>query len=224
MTAHEDWMSEEDWEASRARSAAEGPRPEHPELREDPEDTCSRPADLDDETLAAMDAKAEADAAIEAAGVARGIAAGFGYGYAHMTGMGPLPGTHSGPAAAFGQGMVLDEAPATTVLALMADQATGIDPAASDADGTTGAGSAGGAGEDSRPFTGVSDDELLGLLSARGRIEARQAWEALMVVAEFIRRRPAPGCRAEGPARMPACWSEHAGSELALQLGGLPLS
>ena len=72
MAAQEDWMGEEELEASRARSAAEGPRCEDGGLYPDPEDTCSRPAGLDDETLAAMDAQAEADAAVEAAGVAPG--------------------------------------------------------------------------------------------------------------------------------------------------------
>jgi hypothetical protein len=174
MTVQPDWMDEEEWEATRAR-AAEGPRCEDEELYPDPENDSSRPADLDNETLAAMDAKAEADAAIEAAGVARGIAAGFGYGYAHLPGMGPLPGTHSGPAAGFGQGMVLDEAPASILLAATAEDAAGT----------------------SRAFGGVSDDELMGLIGAQGRLEARHAWELLMAVGEFIRRRPAPGCPPE---------------------------
>jgi hypothetical protein len=173
MAACDDWMGEEELEASRARSAAEGPLPEDPQLYADPEDTCSRPADLDDETLAAMESEAEADAAIEVAGVARGISAGFGYGYAHMPGMGPLPGSHSGPAAAFGQGMVLDTAPASVMLAAIAEDAAGA----------------------GRGFGGVNDDELMGLIGAQGRLEARHAWEMLMAVGEFT-----DGPFAGGPA------------------------
>ena len=48
-------------------------------------------------------------------------------------------------------------------------------------------------GED-RAFTGVSDDELMGLIGARQRLAARQQWELLTAVAEFLRRRPDPGC------------------------------
>ncbi len=148
MAAEPDWMSDEEREATRARSAEEGPWGEDDGLYEDPEDTCSRPAGLDDEILAAMDARAEADAAVEAAGVARGIAAGFGYGYAHMAGQGPLPGGHSGPGAGFGQGMVLDIAPASILLAATAEDAAGT----------------------SRQFTAANDDELMGLIGAQALV------------------------------------------------------
>ena len=103
MAAEPDWMDEEEREASRAR-AAEGPRGEDAGRYPDPEDTCSRPADLDDETLAAMDARCDEEGAAEAAATARTIAAGFGMGYAHVPGAAPLPGSHTGPAAGFGQG------------------------------------------------------------------------------------------------------------------------
>jgi hypothetical protein len=39
-----------------------------------------------------------------------------------------------------------------------------------------------------------------------------------MGVAEFIRRRPEPGCKATLPGRMPQVWNEHAASELRDQL------
>jgi hypothetical protein len=39
-----------------------------------------------------------------------------------------------------------------------------------------------------------------------------------MAVAEFIRRRPGPGCKLEGPARMPRVWTESAAAELRAQL------
>jgi hypothetical protein len=82
MSAAADWMDDEEWEASRAR-AAEGPQFEDEERYPDPEDTCSRP-DLDDATLAEMDARADAEGAAEAAAIARTIAAGFGMGFAHV--------------------------------------------------------------------------------------------------------------------------------------------
>jgi hypothetical protein len=79
----------------------------------------------------------------------------------------------AGPAAGFGQGRCLDDAPPESALAMLADEASGQD----------------------RAFEGVTDDQLLGVLSARARLEARQAWERLAIVAEFIRRRPSQGAR-----------------------------
>ena len=64
----------------------------------------------------------------------------------------------------------------------------------------------------------MTDDELMGLVGTRQRLQARQAWELLTTVAEFIRRRPGPGCALEGPERMPRVWHEHAPGELAAQL------
>ena len=58
----------------------------------------------------------------------------------------------------------------------------------------------------------------MGLMGTRQRLQARQEWELLMAVAEFIRRRPGPGCALEGPERMPEAWHEHACSELTAQL------
>jgi hypothetical protein len=39
-----------------------------------------------------------------------------------------------------------------------------------------------------------------------------------MAVAEVIRRRPAPGCKLEGPARMPRVWAEGTAGELTIAL------
>ena len=64
----------------------------------------------------------------------------------------------------------------------------------------------------------MTDDELMGLMGTRQRLQARQAWELLTTVAEFIRRRPGPGCALDGPERMPRVWHEHAPGELAAQL------
>jgi hypothetical protein len=116
------------------------------------------------------------------------VAAGMGDGFAHQAGAPPVPGVASGPAAGFGQGRCLDAALPCTGLAQLADDASG----------------------EARDFTGATDDQLLGVLGARARLEARAAWERLMAVAEFIRRRPEAGCklapwRAASSSR-PRCW------------------
>jgi hypothetical protein len=49
------------------------------------------------------------------------------------------------------------------------------------------------------------------------RLEARAAERKLAVVAELIRRRPAPGCSPQGPAAMPRAWEEFCGDELAAE-------
>jgi hypothetical protein len=102
----------------------------------------------------------------------------------------------TGPAAGFGQARPLDGAAPEPALAMLADDASGQD----------------------RAFAGVTDDQLPGLLGARRRLEARQARELVMAVAEFIRRRPRPGCALEGPGRMPRVWHETAAGELRAQL------
>ena len=68
-----------------------------------------------------------------------------------------------------------------------------------------------------RGFSGVSDDELMGLIGARQRLAGRQQWELLTAVAEFVRRRPDPGAP-PAAGGMPGVWGEHAGAELAVQL------
>ena len=139
-------------------------------------------------------ARAEA-AAEEEARRARLIAAGLD-GDAHRRGDPPRPGIPAGPAAGFGQGQPLDALAPSTVVSGLADEASGED----------------------RAFAGVSDDELMGLIGARQRLAARQQWELLTAVAEFVRRRPDPGCPPPRAGAMPAVWGEHAGAELAVQL------
>ena len=134
-------------------------------------------------------------AAEEAALRARLIAAGLD-GDAHRRGAPPRPGIPAGPAAGFGQGCPLDALAPTTVLSGLADEASGED----------------------RAFTGVSDDELMGLIGARQRLAGRQQWELLTAVAEFLRRRPDPSSAPAAAGGMPAVWDEHAGAELAVQL------
>ena len=142
-------------------------------------------------------AQAEADGGKEAALTRRAIEAGIcPEGYAHRRGALPVTGAGDGPASGFGIGAPFDSLVPGTVLAGLADQASGAD----------------------RAFTDVNDDQLLGLMGARQRQEAWSAWELLTTVAEFMRRRPAPGCGFDLPGRMPQVWNEHAASELAAQL------
>jgi hypothetical protein len=109
-----------------------------------------------------------------------------------------LAGESSSPAAAFGAGMVLDVLPACPGLALSADAAAGDDDS----------------------YTGVSNQELIGVLCAWERLEARIAARKLAAVAEWCRRSPADGCEAQGPARMPEECDEFAADELAAALAG----
>ena len=190
-----DWpgRSTPDWmdEAEWKRYCATGDEdPPGADEELDPEDgsTAEMPLEV-------ITAQARADAAEHAALMARLIAAGLD-GYAHHRGAPPVPGVFSGPAAGFGQGMSLDAAVPCSTLSGMADEASGED----------------------RTFADVTDDQLMGLMGTRQRLQARQAWELLMTVAEFIRRRPGPGCALEGPGRMPRVWHEHACSELTAQL------
>ena len=183
-----DWMDEAEWQ----RYCAAGNDDE--ELYLNPEDD-GPPADLAEVPLEVITAQAQTDGAEHAALMARLIAAGLD-GYAHRRGAPPVPGVFSGPAAGFGQGMCLDAAVPCSTVSAMADEASGED----------------------RTFADVTDDQLMGLLGTRQRLQARQEWELLMAVAEFIRRRPGPGCALEGPERMPEVWHEHACSELTAQL------
>ena len=68
-------------------------------------------------------------------------------------------------------------------------------------------------------FAGSTDDELVGVICAWDRVEAHASARKHAAVAEFIRRRPAPGCSLEGPARMPEGWHEFTGRELGAVLG-----
>ena len=106
------------------------------------------------------------------------------------------PGESCSPAASFGSGMALDVMPACPGLALSADAAAGDDDS----------------------YTGVSDDELVGVLAAWDRLEAHMAARKLAAAAELIRRSPAPGCEPAGPGRMPEAWDEFAADELATAL------
>ena len=64
-------------------------------------------------------------------------------------------------------------------------------------------------------FAGASDDELAGIIGALDRAEAAACSLKHAALAEFTRRRPAPGCAAEGAAQLPAEREEFAGDEIA---------
>jgi hypothetical protein len=197
-TVTPDWVNDAEWERICGSRTVE----DEPEgLGEDwdawdpgPED--GPPPEWAEVDLAAFAAQAEAEGAEHDAVMRRLVAAGAGDGFAHAAGAAPVPGVATGPAAGFGQGRCLDSALPCTGLAWFADDASDQD----------------------RRFTGATDDELLGVLSARARLESREAWERLMAVAEFIRRRPEAGCALEGPGRMPQVWQESATAELRAQL------
>ena len=104
-----------------------------------------------------------------------------------------VPGEYAGPAGGFGTGQPLDVAPGGGVLLGFAEDAAG-------------------AGD---RFAGASDDELAGIIGALDRAEAAACSLKHAALAEFTRRRPAPGCAPDGPAGMPAEREEFAGDEIA---------
>ena len=104
-----------------------------------------------------------------------------------------VPGEYAGPAGGFGTGQPLDVAPGGGVLLGFAEDAAG-------------------AGD---RFAGASDDELAGVIGALDRAEAAACSLKHAALAEFTRRRPAPGCAVAGAARLPAEREEFAGDEVA---------
>ena len=103
------------------------------------------------------------------------------------------PGEFVSRAAGFGAGMALDVMPGCGALAGFAAEA---------------------AGEDDR-YAGACDDEVAGAIAAWDRVEAYAAARKHAAAAEFIRRRPEPGCLVQGTARMPEVWDESAAAEVA---------
>ena len=104
----------------------------------------------------------------------------------------PKPGP-SGPGAGFASGDVLDVARPGPGLAGAADAAAGPD----------------------RGYAGISDDELIGVLSAWQRTESWAAAGRLSAAAELIRRRPATGRGRAGHAGAPLPWGKFCADELA---------
>lgn len=192
-----DWLDDAGWEHACGRydDDDDGPGDEDAEWYADPD--YGPPPELAGVPIAVIFAQAQAGGAEEAAITRQMIEVGAcPAGYAHIPGASPVTGPCDGPAAGFALGMPFDALPPGTTLAGLADEASGQD----------------------RAFAEVNDDQLMGLIGARQRLGSRQAWELLMTVAEFIRRRPAPGCKLELPGRMPQVWNEHSASELAAQL------
>jgi hypothetical protein len=103
------------------------------------------------------------------------------------------PGEFLSPAAGFAAGMLLDTMPGCGALAEFAAEA---------------------AGGDDR-YAGACDDEVAGAVAAWDRVEACAAARKHAAVAEFIRRRPRPGCPLEGPAQLPESWDESITAEVA---------
>ncbi len=169
-----DWANEAEWERMCAARGdeAEPPDPEE-EFFSDPDH--GAPGQWEELPPEVLAARAQA-AAEEAALRARLIAAGLD-GDAHRRGAPPRAGIPAGPAAGFGQGQPLDALAPSTALSGLADDASG----------------------EGRAFSGVTDDQLMGLIGARQRLAGRQQWELLTAVAEFVRRRPDPGGARGGP-------------------------
>ena len=184
-----DPMTEEEAEAWLDAVAAQG-EPFDPEEWFDPEGPPPPGEDqLTAEELAGIrqvmddqpEAAAEA-ARLKSTGAIGAIAASLGRrgpgqpGSAHR-----FPGESSSRAAAFGSGLALDVMPGCPDLAAFADRAAGADDS----------------------YNGVSDDELIGVLCAWGRLEAHMAARKLAAVAELIRRRPAPDSEPEEKTQAP---------------------
>ena len=182
--------------------------PGDPDLYEDPDN--APPAGLEDAELEVLLAEAREEGAARAR--AAGEAARFGHTAvlaavaAEVSGRrGPgmpgsaqfLPGEEPSPAAGFGSGQPLDVAAGGAALGSFLEAAAG-------------------AGD---RYAGASDDELAGMICAWERAEAAMAARKHAAIAEFIRRRPAPGAALAGGAEMPEGWHEFAGRELGAVLG-----
>jgi Domain of unknown function (DUF222) len=194
-----DWMDEAEWRAACASCRDdECPPSEEDQDAEwfaDPDH--GPPPELAGVPFEVLAAQIEADGAHDAAATARMIELGVcREGYAHRPGAQPVTGASGSPAASFAQGAPYDTFLPDSLLGALADEASGP----------------------GRSFAGVTDDELMGLIGARQRLESRAAWELLVAVAEFARRRPEPGCKLDLPGRMPEAWSQHADAELGAQL------
>ncbi len=191
-----DWMDDADWQRACAASEDEECLADE-DLEWLSDAGCGTPPDLAGLPVEVLAAQVDADGAADSAATARMIELGVcREGYAHRPGAPRVIGASSSPAASFAQGAPFDTWPPDPLLGERADEASGP----------------------GRAFPGVNDDELMGLIGARQRLESRAAWELLAAVAEFTRRRPGPGCRLTLPGRMPEACSEHAAGELAVQL------
>ena len=170
----------------------------------DPDDD---PPDVDPGELAAEAERITADQARAAEVAARlGLTAAMAADAAAAAGRrGPgmpgsaqsFPGVYASRASGFASGKPLDVAPGCLTLGQFAEAA---------------------AGEDDR-YPGASDDELTGAICAWDRVEAYASSRKHAAAAEMLRRRPAPGAAAAGPAELPGASDEFAAQELASALG-----
>src|SRR5712691_10669946 len=198
-----DWMTEADWQAWCARLTDEDEPPDE-ELDPDPENP-PPPEEYDLDQIIAGCRQISEDQARAAANAARLGTTGALAAIAAMAGRrGPgqpgsaqvFPGEYPSRAAQFATGMLFDTMPGCPELAAFADAAAGADDR----------------------YDGGSDDELVGALCAWDRLEAHMAARKYAAVAELMRRRPGPGCVAEGPARMPPGCDEFTAGELGWAL------
>ncbi|MFY9934138.1 MAG: DUF222 domain-containing protein [Streptosporangiaceae bacterium] len=176
-----DWMTEKDWLAWCAASADDEP----PEFEDEFTDSCEA-----EDVIAEAD-RAAADEAAAAEHIASlGVTAALGAASAARRGPGQpgserlLPGVCDGPGGGFATGHVLDTAPGGSVLFSHAEKAAGDDAL----------------------FTGVSDDELMGIIAAADRSEAAGSALKHAAVAALIRRRP---------GKVAGAWAEFTDQELA---------
>jgi hypothetical protein len=192
-------MTEEDWQAW-CDSQADQDEPPDPD-EEEPDSAAPWEYDLN-----AIVAECRRITAEEAAACARAARLGLVGGQPiSLARRGPgqpgsarrAPGEYLSRAAGFAAGMLLDTMPGCGALAGFAAEA---------------------AGDDDR-YQGAGDDEVAGVIAAWDRIEAHASARKHAAVAEFIRRRPEPGCLPEGPGQMPAVWDEFTVTELASLLG-----
>src|ERR1700677_3142467 len=193
-----DWMDDPAYLAMRAAD-------EDPDDPEDPED--APPPDVDDDELTAGADQITADQARRAAVLARlGLTAAMASDAAAVTGRRgpgmpgsaePFPGVYTSRASGFGTGKPLDVAPGSLTLGQFLEEAAGADDR----------------------YPGASDDEMAGAISGWDRVEAYVSSRKHAAVAEFIRRRPAPGCALAGPAQMPEGSDEFAARDLGAVLG-----
>ena len=199
VPAWPDWMDDPAYLALRAADEDPG------DLDQDPDD--APPPDVDPGELAAEAARITADQARAAEVAARlGLTAAMAADAAAAAGRrGPgmpgsaesFPGVYASRASGFASGKPLDTAPGCLVLGQFAEAA---------------------AGDDDR-YPGASDDELTGAICAWDRVEAYAGSRKHAAAAEMLRRRPAPGAAAGGPAQLPGASDEFAAQELAAALG-----
>src|SRR5690242_19359998 len=189
------------WDDDPAWSRPDPMTPEEREAWLDHLAEADEPPDLDDEE----DGKDVAPLTAEELAEAReGAAAGPAVWAAVAGRRGPgqpgsarvYPGESASRAASFGPGMALDVMPACPGLALSADAAAGDDDS----------------------YQGVSDDELLGVLSAWDRLEAHMTARKLAAIAELYHRNPGRDGQPAALGRMPETYAEFIDDELASAL------